>query len=341
MITITMDVFSGRPNPAWHLTNRESSELFDRIIDDGVSLDATNSGPSRLGYRGLVVEMDGDSAHQAAQLDLPSTFRIAGSAATARVLESQARAEQWLLGGRGNHADAEVLEHAAAVLGGRSTTTAAVGGADVAIDGSEEATDSGQLELDDDPNSPLGRRGRNSRQTYETTALAAACSIRVTSNSNFSFWNDNGTHRANNNCYNFASNWRNNTFAQPGAASTGKAFWKDSNGCFDDSRMNAWHSKQGCLSDGWTTGCYSSSYKIALVIWHRVDFHFYRRVQSDGSGQRWAHKAGSTAATNRDNSGRLIRNPWACDRGPYTVWSDYLYHRADVNRNITGDQPVC
>jgi hypothetical protein len=61
-IRITVDVFSGRPNPGAELGERESAEVLDRLMplrrlgEDEPDL---LSEPT-LGYRGLVVEQIGD-----------------------------------------------------------------------------------------------------------------------------------------------------------------------------------------------------------------------------------------------------------------------------------------
>ena len=52
---------------------------------------------------------------------------------------------------------------------------------------------------------------------------------------------------------------------------------------------------------------------VALVIWPRWDFHWYR-MGRDGS---WSHKPGNTPVTNVDNSGLPISDPRTANRGRY------------------------
>ena len=56
-------------------------------------------------------------------------------------------------------------------------------------------------------------------------------------------------------------------------------------------------------------------YRIALYSRHDAsDYHYYRQ---DADGM-WSHKNGYRKATNKDNKGRLIRDPETADRGNYT-----------------------
>ena len=134
----------------------------------------------------------------------------------------------------------------------------------------------------------------------------------LTSSTNFDFWNANPTHMANNNCYNYAANWRNNTFAVPGRQS-GQYF--SSVSCSDVS-----NSVRG---DGWSDSCVSSNnLSIYLVIWPGYDFHFYRLCYNG----RWCHKPGDDPATNKDNNGNFITNPETCAKSPYSNCSyGYFY----------------
>ena len=74
-IRITIDLFSGRPNPGVELNDRESAEVLDRLMpvrrlaEDEPGLPAEPT----LGYRGLVVEQIGDR-----RAELPELFRVVG-----------------------------------------------------------------------------------------------------------------------------------------------------------------------------------------------------------------------------------------------------------------------
>jgi hypothetical protein len=129
-------------------------------------------------------------------------------------------------------------------------------------------------------------------------------------------WNNDFTSLTMNNCYNYACDTKTNTFAQPGRGSG------DQYSAFDCDEVRA-----GAVSDGLATktcssscngGCSSSAcrYKVALVIWPGVDFHWYRQDK----GGAWSHKPGQGPATNVDNAGATISDPSTADTGPYTVF---------------------
>jgi hypothetical protein len=142
-------------------------------------------------------------------------------------------------------------------------------------------------------------------------SLATCGSNFFTSSSDFSFWNGATVVRKNN-CYNFASNYRSNTFAQPGKQ-TGHQLG------FPPTCANA---GAGVRSDGWADSCRASNNLTAcLVIWPGNDYHFYRKC----SGGLWCHKPGQTPARNTDDSGNLITNPQTANRGPYTTFCEYFY----------------
>jgi hypothetical protein len=142
-------------------------------------------------------------------------------------------------------------------------------------------------------------------------ALAGCASNYLTSSTDFSFWNG-ASYVYYNNCYNYASNYRSNTFAQPGKKSGNQLGYPPT--C-----SNA---RSGCISDGWKDTCQASNnLTICLVIWPNTDFHFYRLCING----RWCHKPGQTPAKNTDDSGNLIASPATANRGPYTTLCEYFY----------------
>ena len=107
MISVQLDVFSGRPNPRWTLSPRQSRELVERIQADPRVLLPRDAETVGLGYRGFVVEhlSEGDAWSRAG---LPATARIGGTHV------SGGETANWLLGtSAGTRADVpgQVLEH--------------------------------------------------------------------------------------------------------------------------------------------------------------------------------------------------------------------------------------
>jgi hypothetical protein len=240
-----------------------------------------------LGYRGFIIEANSDE--QAASAKLPDSFRVGGLvhqsfvAAQGVVLPllSSQESDQtalWLLTTAKGVVEDEVLRYVESVIKQR------VSGFEV----QEQEANAEEPELP-----------------------RAFCLIRDTPY-NPGFWNRPFV-QPYNNCYNYAMNWRSDTFAQPGRISG-----------HPNNVMQCANVAAAANFDGCVTNCASGrSYKIvALVVWPGIDYHWYR-LHSNGF---WGHKPGSTPARNTDNSGRIIGgslNPYNCDRGPYTDFCGY------------------
>ena len=131
-------------------------------------------------------------------------------------------------------------------------------------------------------------------------------------------WN-NPAVQPHNNCYNYANDNPTNTFAQPGRAHG-----------VSIATMDCAHVQPGAIADGLVRSPNFSAplkkgagWYVALVIWPGADYHWYRQ---DDVGC-WSHKPGQTAVRNVDNSGKTISDPKSCDRGPYTIFCDYMISR--------------
>jgi hypothetical protein len=141
------------------------------------------------------------------------------------------------------------------------------------------------------------------------------------------FW----TIQLSNNCYDYATNLKTSTYAQPGYASGNR--YSEPPTC---AGVGA-----GAMSDGLKPvdcdrgcGCRECCIKVALVVSPGTpvpvfdqdgyagyesayyDYHFYR-VDDNGM---WSHKPGARLPTNLDASGNLISDPRTADRGPYTTF---------------------
>ncbi|ERN41916.1 hypothetical protein KR51_00014500 [Rubidibacter lacunae KORDI 51-2] len=156
-------------------------------------------------------------------------------------------------------------------------------------------------------------------EAAESDAALPSCPIEVET-FNPRFWNGSSVVRENN-CYNYATNRRTNTFAQPGRA-TGTYPWP-----VDCDSVRA-----AAISDGAKYGSSPSGFRscqpdseiprwyMVMVIWPGYDYHWYRK-QKEGY---WGHKLGKEPARNTDNSGKVIYDPETCDRGPYTEFCNYF-----------------
>ena len=148
--------------------------------------------------------------------------------------------------------------------------------------------------------------------------LPAECRIFGTPWNDFSPWNHPAV-VTENNCYNYASNSRTNTYAQPGRRS----------GVQVQPPFTVGRVRENILDDGYQETCNGDKLKVAMVIKPNTatpgnpdnsDFHFYRRNINDAGDNRWCHKRGGTPATNRDLQGDYITNPRNAARGAYTIW---------------------
>ncbi|QSQ20887.1 hypothetical protein JY651_37545 [Pyxidicoccus parkwayensis] len=166
--------------------------------------------------------------------------------------------------------------------------------------------ESARLDLKD-PGAVLGVAEEGITESVQSLYTACTPSY-YTSDTSFAFWND-AAYLQYNNCYNYASNLRTNTFAQPGRASG--TVW---------SAISCSNVGAAAVRDGWGTSCRAdNNYNVCLVIWPNTDYHWYR-LAANG---HWCHKPGQTAARNYDNSGLLITNPETCNRGGYTTFCGY------------------
>jgi len=303
MITVELDIFSGNPNPRWTLSDKEANDLLDRVMADR-SLASPPKHVGGLGYRGFIVRADDPRWNR---VKLPSKFYVsANSILTERALLNSAGAERAVKD--------EVRQ---------------------AAQDSIESTDRGWSQLWSDY--MAGRAARPTKQAGtgpvigspkpdipedtppqvgdDNFSTAACGSLAVTSDTNFTFWNGDTNSLWNNNCYNFASNYKSYTFAQPGRKANVQWSILD---CGNYSGAIGFASAY----DGHTNACWSGwQYLTCFVIWPGNDYHWYRLCANG----HWCHKPGSTPARNYDNSGNWITDPYYCNRGNYTVFCSYRY----------------
>ncbi len=279
---VTMDVYSGRPNPTWTLGERDKAALISRVAGKAVA--AADEGPGHLGFRGYIVSTATDDDDTATAAGLPDVFRVGASAIGGIAVPAEGDVEAlsvdeaddaslWLLETAVGAVDVDVLEYVSALVSR----------------GSEEAA----VEAED------------------LAQVAAACVIQNGAY-NPAFWNAPNV-QPYNNCYNYAMNYRSNTFAQPGRISN-----------HPNSVMQCANVGTAANWDGCKTTCSGPNKNVALVIWPGQDYHWYRK-HTNGF---WGHKPGGTAARNVDSAGHVIggaRNPQNCARGPYTIFCGYRF----------------
>jgi hypothetical protein len=280
-LRITIDVFSGRPNPVIELNESESRKVLERL-QPAQALKRSDPGlppfPT-LGYRGLIVEQIGARAK-----GLPKSFRVANGDLFGPKLAHRAADEafeDFFCGSTGPIRKIKLGREFPAAL---------------------------RKEID---------RFRRLRLKYPWRPvrwpLRFHCHCAPLYEPNW--WNDGGQSQWNNNCYNYATNYRTDTFAQPGLAAgaeyTALTCASVRPAAIADALIDWPAAKNRCPKEG---------HLVALVIAPGWDFHWYRK----GRNGYWTHKPGGTPVTNRDNSGALIPDPRMADRGPYTNFCTFM-----------------
>ena len=185
---VTMDIYSGVPNPSWELSEADATRLVERVA--GRALAGVEEVPPVLGFRGFIISRGPEDAHAEAA-SLPDSFR----------LDPQLAAE--LLPG----VRAEETAVAEMTAGDKEDTMSFLLGT---------AAGAVNDELLEVARQSIARAGQAPAAGAEA-AVVAACIIQNPSY-NPAFWNAPGV-VGRNNCYNFAMNYRSDTFAQPGRIS--------------------------------------------------------------------------------------------------------------------------
>jgi hypothetical protein len=297
MLQITADIFSGRSNPTWVVADEaEARATLSELVKNRGLLADTSPSAAGLGFRGFWIDVLSDELTQDFGLG-PSIYLAAGpQAVNTRANELAERLVALMSRGEpapGAAEDALPLETSLQTF----LTTQLERTSRVSL------TDTGEAP------GPAGE---------DAVAAAAVCTIELGA-FNPGFWNNDPNIRSRNNCYNYASNKRTDTFAQPGR---GCGSMYTSITCAEVTRAalcDRLHRRYDCFPDS-----EKPRYLVALVVAPGpgfIDYHWYRK-HKEGF---WGHKPGGTAARNIDNSGRVILDPQTCDRGPYTHFCGFFY----------------
>jgi hypothetical protein len=285
MLRITADMFSGRPNPSWEADEDEAGNLLREIARNKSAVGAIADGDQGLGYRGLIVEALADNV--ASKHGLPDTFRIGHNGEASDLVGTLA----------GSMLKAQVLDrelHGFVVqeaqrLGSRADAT-------------EPDTSAAPAVL------------HAGGEEFVARSAAVTCYIELGA-FNPGFWND-PYHVIHNNCYNYASNRRTDTFAQPGRATGHQATTMACSNVTAAALSDGLHHRYDCFPDS-----EKPRWLMALVVAPGWDYHWYRK-QKEGF---WGHKPGGTPARNYDNNHAIVWNPETCARLPYTNFCGYFY----------------
>jgi len=320
MLEVELDIFSGRPNPVWILSNREERELLERLTAEPSQVSPAQAADEQfsLGYRGFIVrpiKTDDGVWSNAVSLGSPlmDEFRVGHKP----VLGASA-AELLLQTSEKPHKYSQVTDELREVVAGGVDLLEAPSGADPEsfsvppVEESRFPTLTG-----DDPHSPGGHQVAGEVSAEGATWWSCGSNTFL---ANAAYFND-PAHVGRNNCYCFASNHRADIrYALPGRRGGRPATSLTCGGC-----------TSGLYADGWKDGCQPNGLTIVMVIWPNTDYHFYRLV-TGGPNWWWGHKPGGTPAKYTDDCGHAIYQqaghgyaPNNICRGSYTDFCGYFY----------------
>lgn len=136
---------------------------------------------------------------------------------------------------------------------------------------------------------------------------------------NPSFWNDGAVVQGNNDSYNYATNHRTDTNAEPGRSS-GEYCSDPGSGCMTAAAIANYATNDGLIPTTLRGGCLGNRAMLALAVSPGNAYHWYRR-DLDGN---WSHKMPGMPATNLDDSGQTIADVEIADRGEFTDFGGYF-----------------
>jgi len=93
--TVEVDLYSGRPNPAWSLTPEEVAQLVERV--DGLAPADEVEPPGRLGFRGLRFRLYAGGREIASAESFDGHLRFQDSAGPRHLADPRREVERWLL----------------------------------------------------------------------------------------------------------------------------------------------------------------------------------------------------------------------------------------------------
>ena len=239
-VTVTLDIFSGRPNPSWSLEDEEARQLLDRIhaIEQRTPLKVPGAA-GQLGYRGFSLHSSAVSPLGQLRVQAHQGIIDVGPRDLS-VVDENLEIEKALLASAGSHLDPALAKHVEEALA--AAPAAALESTQLIY---RPVPAQCQPKAADAPPYNPGKWNIPSVQPY-------------------------------NNCYNYANDLITNTFAQPGRAhgkmyktlacdgGTGVEPAAVADGLKPVPNFNA-HLTKG---QGWY---------VALVIWPNFDYHWYRQ----------------------------------------------------------------
>ncbi|MFL6258362.1 MAG: hypothetical protein ACJ76Y_01515 [Thermoanaerobaculia bacterium] len=288
-LVVMLNIFSGRPNPVWLLSEEQSRELLGRIssiqVETSVKAGYVNGG---FGYQGFsITSAFSSSSVTGFDLHINGGIVDPGTRAASRFDEARAL-ESWLLSTASDVVDQETRNEVQEAL-------------------SAPAEDVLRARL-----SPP----RESEAIELVEALMGGAIDAPTFKPEL--WLDDCT-RKKNNCYNYALDKITNSYAQPGRAYVASIV---------NGRDACYQVKAAAQTDGLEvakTGLppldRGLGWYVALAVKSGSNEYHWFRQDSDGY---WSHKLGKLNPSRTDARGKIIRDPEHCDRFNYDHFCGYM-----------------
>jgi len=107
ILNVTLDVFSGRPNPTWTLTNEQTFLFLNDVSQIKTTTDNLQNYPEKiLGYRGFVVDEKGDKDLTLKSFDIYNgAIKVVSNDSSYFLKDKYFQLEKWLLQTAYNHID--------------------------------------------------------------------------------------------------------------------------------------------------------------------------------------------------------------------------------------------
>lgn len=211
MVVISVDIFSGRPNPIWILEQKDAREILKRIASkpDIISrVDRNQVGYEGLGYRGIYVGLLSDD--MTFEYDLPHHFMILNGAASQDSKDQEIAMQLIDTLAKGTLYQEKKEEKGFISISSK-------GFIPFVKEEMLKILKKGSVKTDYMVKIP--DHGDAVPVEAKPTILKSACCYIELCAFNPGFWNNCKTIKQNNNCYNYATNRRTDTFAQPGRGS--------------------------------------------------------------------------------------------------------------------------
>jgi hypothetical protein len=298
---LIIDMFSGRPNPSLVLRYAELRILFNKISIGSIKKRTENSElfPSMMDYRGMILERNGRRISADLQERIQFTPGYAYMHDTIVETDSLPVIESFALDRLDSFQGTRGIKSLKRKLSKRI----------------------------DEFHEKCQKWRKNYRKWYpgllkdwypKIPSRLCFCAPRP----DLDAWNTDPNIQWNNNCYNYGTNYRTDTYAQPGFASGQEE--NDLSAC--SVPLGHISATMGAEADGLialpsnNNTCPKVGHLVALVISPNSDYHWYRK----GRNGKWSHKMGGSPATILDNSGNPITDPRTADRGSYVDFCTFM-----------------